>query len=106
MPVYKMTYDVTLKPAPGGFCTSPLEILRQMHTAQAQAEKNLRGFLSETALLADVRTIRPIDGQIGIVIDCSENVASRIAAQPFAKKLEPYTPPPARKTPPFPKFGF
>jgi len=103
---YKFTYDVQLKPAPGSFCTGPMEIMRQMDDAQKKTLRRLRDFLKAEGIEKDVAAITPMNGEIGIVIRCSEDAARKIAAQSFAKDFAPYTPPPPRQTPRFPKFGF
>lgn len=105
MPVFKITYDLKLKPGAGGFCTSPLEIMQQMDDAQKNALKNIRGFLKQENLEKDVKALSPITGQIGIAIDCTDDVARKLAAQPFVSGVAPYTPPPAPKNN-FPKFKF
>jgi hypothetical protein len=105
MQTYKLTYDVGLKPAPGGFCTPPLEILRQMDDAQRKALHDLRGFLKAEGIEKDVSAISPLNGEVGIVICCSADTARRIAAQPFVHDLLPYTPPP-EKPATFPGFKF
>lgn len=105
MPTFKITYDVKLKPAAGSFCTGPMEIMRQMDDAQKNTLRQLRDFLKNEGIEKDVTAISPITGQIGIAINCSDDVAQKIAAQKFVTKLEPYTPPPPQKKQ-FPKFKF
>lgn len=106
MQTYKFTYEVNLKAAPGSFCTGPLEIMRQMDDAQKKTLRQLRDFLKAEGIEKDVRAISPLSGEIGIAVSCSEDVARKIAAQPFVRDMQPYTPPPPKKTPPFPKFKF
>lgn len=105
MQTYKFTYDVQLKPAPGSFCTGPLEIMRQMDAAQKRALRSLRDFLKAEGIEKDVGAITPLDGEIGIAVRCSEDAARKIAAQPFARDMQPYTPPAVPKKT-FPKFKF
>lgn len=106
MQTYKLTYAVNLKPAPGSFCTGPMEIMQQMDTAQKKTLRALRDFLKAEGIEKDVTAISPINGEIGIALRCSEDAARKIAAQPFVREMTPYTPPPPKKTPPFPKFKF
>ncbi len=103
---YKFTYDVQLKPAPGSFCTGPMEIMRQMDDAQKKTLRSLRDFLKAEGLEKDVAAITPMNGEIGIVIRCSDDAAQKIAAQSFARDFAPYTPPPQPQKPRFPKFKF
>jgi hypothetical protein len=106
MHTYKFTYDVNLKPAPGSFCTGPLEIMQQMDDAQKKTLRKLRDFLKAEGLEKDVAAISPLSGEIGIALTCTDDAARKISAQPFVRDMQPYTPPPPKKTPPFPKFKF
>ncbi|MDP2204727.1 MAG: hypothetical protein Q8K65_00295 [Alphaproteobacteria bacterium] len=106
MQTYKFTYDVNLKPAPGSFCTGPMEIMRQMDAAQKKTLRALREFLKAEGIEKDVTAISPLSGEIGIALRCTEDAARKISAQSFVREMKPYTPPPPKKTAPFPKFKF
>lgn len=105
MQTYKFTYAVNLKPAPGSFCTGPMEIMRQMDDAQKNTLRQLRDFLKAEGMEKDVTAITPVTGEIGIALRCSPETAQKIAAQSFVKDMQPYSPPPVKKTS-FPKFKF
>lgn len=104
MKQYKVSYDVTLKPAGGGFCTSPLEIMRQMDDAQKKMLGTLRAFFAREKLEDQVAAVSPLPSEIGIVVRCSETVAQKLAQQPFVTHIAQYAPKQHRKNTPFFKF--
>lgn len=91
MKTYKITYDVQLKPAPGSWCTSPMEILRQMDEVQKKTLRALRDFITQEKIDAEVKSIVPLNGEIGIVLHCSDAAAEKIRKQPFVKEMMLYS---------------
>jgi hypothetical protein len=105
MKQYKVSYDVQLKPGGGGFCTSPLEIMRQMDDAQKRTLRALRDFIDRENLGDEVRAIVPLNNEIGIVLQCSDKVAEKLKRQSFVSGLTEMRPAPQRKPkPPFSGF--
>ena len=87
MKQFKLTYPVNLKSS-GGFCTTPLEIMRQMDEARKAATKDLRDFLKREGLEDQVKSITPCSPQIGLMLVCTDDVAAKLKSQGFVSSIE------------------
>lgn len=87
MKQFKLTYPLKLAPS-GGFCTTPLEIMRQMDEARKKATRELRDFITREGLAGQVKSITPYSNQIGLLLVCTDDVAERLKGQSFVSGLE------------------
>jgi len=101
MKPYKLTYPISLKGTPGGFCITPMEIVDSMNRARSQAMTSLRDFVAAEGLSAEVGAYRPMMTEAALLVTCTEAAAEKLKAAPFVRELTPHTPAPPR----FPRFG-
>lgn len=92
MKQYLVTYPVTLKNDGGGWCTSPLQIMRQMDAAQRDTLHKINTLISLELLDDQVGRVQGVKDKKEILITCSEQVAARIKAQDFIESVTPHTP--------------